>query len=144
MPSEEDWKVKQSAIIIINLTSGMRCVAYILQVNIFCQYGENDSVALVISAGLRVCWQDIKWQSAVGSRQASRGEGGLATSGERGQTVNLIHPGLLRLTEPWEERSLYGDGRLTDPRIFIGTRGMAGLLSRREEGGCWGLVEQGL
>ena len=52
MPSEEDWKVKQSAIIIINLTSGMRCVAYILQVNIFCQYGENDSVALVISAGL--------------------------------------------------------------------------------------------
>ena len=36
MPSEEDWKVKQSAIIIINLTSGMRCVAYILQVNIFC------------------------------------------------------------------------------------------------------------
>ena len=88
----------------------MRDVAYILQVNIFCQYGENDSVALVISAGLRVCWQDIKWQSAVGSRQASRGEGGLATSGERGQTVNLIYPGLLRLTEPWEKRSLYGDG----------------------------------
>ena len=70
--------------------------------------------------------------------KASRGEGG-----ERGQTVNVIHPGLLRLTElPWEERSLYGDGRLTEPRIFIGTRGMAGLLSRREEGGCWGLVEQ--
>ena len=31
--------------------------------------------------------------------KASRGERGLATSGERGQTVNLIHPGLLRLTE---------------------------------------------
>ena len=42
--------------------------------------------------------------------KASRGERGLATSGERGQTVNLIHPGLLRLTEPWEKRSLYGDG----------------------------------
>ena len=75
--------------------------------------------------------------------KASRGERGLATSGERGQTANLIHSGLLRLTEPWEERSLYGDGRLTEPRIFIGTRRMAGLLSRREEGGCWGLVEQG-
>ena len=30
----------------------MRGMVYILQVNIFCQYGENDSVALVISAGL--------------------------------------------------------------------------------------------
>ena len=76
--------------------------------------------------------------------KASRGERGLATSGERGQTVNLIHPGLPRLTElPWEERSLYGDGRLTNPRIFIRTRGAAGLLSRGEERGCWGLVEQG-
>ena len=70
--------------------------------------------------------------------KASRGERGLATSGERGQTANLIHSGLLRLTElPWEERSLYGDGRL------IRTRGAAGLLSRGEERGCWGLVEQG-
>ena len=70
--------------------------------------------------------------------KASRGERGLATSGERGQTANLIHSGLLRLTElPWEERSLYGDGQL------IRTRVAAGLLSRGEERGCWGLVEQG-